>query len=72
MFKYKNAIKIMITQYTGTYHISSSYQSSVNMNVQFKYPDYRPENIVRYFMLISNKVSDVWQQAAHKTYKANN
>jgi len=42
------------------------------MNVQFKYPDYRPENIVRYFMLISNKVSDVWQQAAHKTYKANN
>jgi hypothetical protein len=42
------------------------------MNVQFKYPDYRPENIARYFMLINNKVSDVWQQAAHKTYNANN
>jgi len=36
------------------------------MNVQFKYPDYRPENIVRYFMLVSNKLSDVCQQAAHR------
>jgi len=42
------------------------------MNVQFKYPDYRPENNVRYFMLIKKRVSDVWQQAAHKTYNANN
>jgi len=43
------------------------------MNVQFTvFTVYRPENIARYFMLINNKESDVWQQAAHKTYNAKN
>ena len=62
----------MITKNIHTTILSSSYQSSSNMNVQFTYPDHRPENIVRYVMLINNKVLDVLQQAAHKPYNANN